>query len=80
MNQSYVVTGGGRGVGRAVVERLLRDGGSVIAFERDPAALTWTADHPAGARVRGVVGDASREADAEQPPTRRRTRVPSAGG
>jgi len=33
---SYVVTGGGRGVGRAIVERLLGDGGVVVAIELDP--------------------------------------------
>ncbi|PSL00219.1 NAD(P)-dependent dehydrogenase (short-subunit alcohol dehydrogenase family) [Murinocardiopsis flavida] len=66
MARSYVVTGGGRGVGRAVVERLLDDGGCVVAFERDPAALDWAGDHPAGARLRAVAGDASREADAER--------------
>jgi NAD(P)-dependent dehydrogenase (short-subunit alcohol dehydrogenase family) len=37
--RSYVVTGGGRGVGRALVERLLGDDDSVVAIELDPAAL-----------------------------------------
>ncbi|PRX95724.1 SDR family NAD(P)-dependent oxidoreductase [Allonocardiopsis opalescens] len=64
MSRSYVVTGGGRGVGRAVVERLLADGGAVVAIEADPAALTWTAGHPAGERVLPVVGDAADEATA----------------
>src|SRR5262245_37162214 len=67
MSRSYVVTGGGRGVGRALVERLLGAGdGSVVAIELDPAALSWTAGHPAGRRVVGVVGDASEEAVAER--------------
>ena len=60
--RSYVVTGGGRGVGRALAERLLADGGAVVAVELDPAALTWTEDHPAGDRVAGVAGDATDEA------------------
>jgi len=58
MSISYVVTGGGRGIGRAVVERLLRDDQvTVVALERDEEALSW-AD---GRRVVPCVGDASDE-------------------
>ncbi|MEV0159754.1 SDR family NAD(P)-dependent oxidoreductase [Nonomuraea fuscirosea] len=57
MSISYVVTGGGRGIGRAVVERLLeRDGHTVVAVERDKEALSW-----AGPRVLQVIGDAADE-------------------
>jgi NAD(P)-dependent dehydrogenase (short-subunit alcohol dehydrogenase family) len=66
MSRSYVVTGGGRGIGRALVERLLGDTDSVVAIELEPAALAWTDDHPAGPRVVAVVGDAAEEAVAEQ--------------
>ena len=66
MNRSYVVTGGGRGIGRALVERLLGDADNVVAIELDPAALAWTGSHPAGPRVIGLVGDAADEAVAEQ--------------
>ncbi|MFB9718358.1 SDR family NAD(P)-dependent oxidoreductase [Planobispora longispora] len=68
MGRSYVVTGGGRGIGRAVAERLLGDAGTggVVAIERDPDALAWVRDHPAGSRVRTVIGDASDEAVAER--------------
>jgi NAD(P)-dependent dehydrogenase (short-subunit alcohol dehydrogenase family) len=64
--RSYVVTGGGRGVGRGLVERLLADGGAVVAVELDPAALDWTEGHPAGGRVAGVAGDATDEAVCER--------------
>lgn len=63
---SYVVTGGGRGVGRAVVERLLADGGTVVAVEFDSTALAWAAEHPAGFRLRTVCGDAADESVAER--------------
>jgi NAD(P)-dependent dehydrogenase (short-subunit alcohol dehydrogenase family) len=39
--RSVVVTGGGRGVGRAVVERLLAQGDAVVVVELDAAALDW---------------------------------------
>jgi NAD(P)-dependent dehydrogenase (short-subunit alcohol dehydrogenase family) len=66
VGHSYVVTGGGRGVGRAIVDRLLGDAGSVVVVELDPAALAWTRSHPAGSRVIGVVGDAADEAVTER--------------
>jgi NAD(P)-dependent dehydrogenase (short-subunit alcohol dehydrogenase family) len=66
MSLSYVVTGGGRGVGRAVVERLLDDGASVVAIELDPAALAWMQAHPADERAIAVTGDAADEAVAER--------------
>lgn len=59
MDRSYVVTGGGRGVGRAVVERLLDAGGTVVALDLDPTALAWLRDHPAGKRALAVAGSAS---------------------
>ena len=66
MNRPYVVTGGGRGIGRTLVERLLGDIDNVVAIELDPAALAWTKGHPAGSRVIAAVGDAADEAVAEQ--------------
>lgn len=61
MPRSFVVTGGGRGIGRAIVERLLADVDTVVAIELDPAALDWMAEHPSSARLIAVAGDASDE-------------------
>lgn len=59
MHRSYVVTGGGRGIGRAIVERLLADGGSVVVVELDQDVVVWTTTHPAGQRVVPVIGSAA---------------------
>jgi NAD(P)-dependent dehydrogenase (short-subunit alcohol dehydrogenase family) len=68
MSRSYVVTGGGRGIGRALVERLLKDADdtAVVAIELDPAALAWTDQHPAGHHAISVIGDAADETVAER--------------
>jgi NAD(P)-dependent dehydrogenase (short-subunit alcohol dehydrogenase family) len=62
MTRSFVVTGGARGIGRAVVERLAQDG-HVVALDLDDAALAWTRDEP---RVTAVAGDAADEAVARR--------------
>ena len=56
--RSYVVTGGAQGVGRAIAERLARDGHVVVL---DVAAPGWTHE-----RVESVTGDAADEAVAER--------------
>jgi len=66
MNSSYVVTGGGRGIGRAIVEHLLGDANTVVVIEMDPSVLSWIDHHPAHSRLTGVSGDAADEAVAER--------------
>jgi NAD(P)-dependent dehydrogenase (short-subunit alcohol dehydrogenase family) len=62
MSRSYVVTGAGRGIGRAVVERLLADGHAVVAIDLEEAPLRWLD----GERAQAVAGDASDESVAER--------------
>ena len=79
MSRSYVVTGGGRGIGRALVERLLGDSNVVVAIEVDSEALDWTNDHPSDSRVIAVVGDASDETVAEKAADLAQDAAPLAG-
>jgi len=65
MSNSSVVTGGGRGVGRAIVARLAADGGTVVIIEMDEAALDWVPAHPAADRLSWVTGSAADERVAE---------------
>ncbi len=79
MSGSYVVTGGGRGIGRALAERLISGGGTVVVIERDPAALAWTRDHPGGGRLVAVAGDAADERVAERAADAAQEAAPLAG-
>jgi NAD(P)-dependent dehydrogenase (short-subunit alcohol dehydrogenase family) len=64
--RSIVVTGGGRGVGRAIVERLAESADdAVVIVELESSAVGWIADHPADDRLRAVVGDARNPVTAE---------------
>jgi NAD(P)-dependent dehydrogenase (short-subunit alcohol dehydrogenase family) len=62
VERSYVVTGGGRGIGRAIVERLAHDG-HVVVLDLDADELDWTRGR---SRVSAVAGDAGDEAVAER--------------
>jgi NAD(P)-dependent dehydrogenase (short-subunit alcohol dehydrogenase family) len=58
MMHSYVVTGGARGIGRAIAARLATEG-HVVVVDVDADALAWTREHP---QIAAVTGDASDEA------------------
>lgn len=62
MRPAYVVTGGARGVGRAIAERLARRG-HVVVLDRDEDALSWTAE---ARSVDGLAGDAQDERTLEE--------------
>jgi NAD(P)-dependent dehydrogenase (short-subunit alcohol dehydrogenase family) len=55
---SYVVTGGARGIGRAIAVRLEAEG-HVVVVDVDADALGWTREHR---RISAVTGDAGDEA------------------
>ena len=54
-----VITGAASGIGRAAAERIVAEGGSVVACDRDEAQLTWAADNDRIATVTGDVTDAA---------------------
>jgi NAD(P)-dependent dehydrogenase (short-subunit alcohol dehydrogenase family) len=68
MASSYVLTGGARGIGRAIAVRLATEG-HVVVVDVDAEALTWTHEHPRIAALAGDAGDeavAARAADAAE--------------
>jgi NAD(P)-dependent dehydrogenase (short-subunit alcohol dehydrogenase family) len=68
VTQSFVVTGGAQGVGRAIAERLAEEG-HVVVLDLAPAALAWTDGRSELSAVAGDAGDeavAARAADAAE--------------
>ncbi len=63
-----IVTGGSRGIGRAVAQSLAEDGASVVVSGRDAARLAAAAKEleGLGVPVLGVVADVARREDAER--------------
>jgi NAD(P)-dependent dehydrogenase (short-subunit alcohol dehydrogenase family) len=58
MSRSCVVPGRGRGIGRAITERLLAGGDTVVVVDRGEAALGWASEHSDDGRVIPPAGDA----------------------
>src|SRR5271154_1015575 len=63
-----IVTGGGRGLGKAIAEAMVRNGASVVISGRDSKAISETTDSlktlaGTNQKVRGVVADVSVEKD-----------------
>src|SRR5262245_8869587 len=56
-----IVTGGSRGIGRAIVERFLGEGASVVAASRHAPKKAFTAHE----RLLFLTADAARSADAD---------------
>jgi NAD(P)-dependent dehydrogenase (short-subunit alcohol dehydrogenase family) len=67
MNSSYVVTGGGRGIGKVIVQQLLSDANNlVVVIERDHSSIKWIKNYPDKSRVSIVLGDVAEENVADQ--------------
>ncbi|WP_240742202.1 SDR family NAD(P)-dependent oxidoreductase [Micromonospora zingiberis] len=73
------MTGGGRGIGRAIVAQLLAAGEAVVVIERDADAVSWAPGHPHADRLVSVVGDAADEAVAAHAADRAERHQPLTG-
>ncbi|MBE3567422.1 MAG: SDR family oxidoreductase [Thermogemmatispora sp.] len=62
-----VITGAGRGIGRATAERFAREGALLVLFSRTPEHLDETRAliERQGGRVLAIAGDVAREEDVE---------------
>lgn len=52
-----VVTGAGSGIGRATVERVVAEGGSVVGVDQSAVSFDWASGHVDAARIAVVCGD-----------------------
>ena len=67
-DQVVLVSGGSRGIGRAIAEGFAQRGARVVITGRDRAVLEQTAHHiaPPGATVRHMVCDVAKPADIDR--------------
>lgn len=67
-NKVAIVTGGGRGIGKAIAKRFVGEGAAVVISARTDTEIRQVAEEirAAGGRAEAVAGDVSREADCER--------------